>query len=195
MNRCLARSIRALPALFLLAIPVSGCARVPKLASAPQPVRGASSLEFLSDPANPARKLPPNVQLHAPLPLANLEVPEYPPRPLEARAGAATVGVRFVVNIEGKVVDITRSPLVPSSAGPYEDDFRAAAEAAVRGWNFRPAWVAEFEDGPDRDGDGKADYRVATSIENVPVYLDVRIDFEIVEGKGRVRVAEVGAHP
>lgn len=146
-------------------------------------------MQFVSDPANPAKNLPEDVQLHPPSARMALALPEYPPRALAGRAGNATVGMRFVVSAEGKVSSVARSPIVPSTAGPFEDDFRSAAEATVGGWTFEPAWLARFEDAPDRDGDGKPDYRVATWIERVPVYLDVRIDFEIIEGKGRARVS------
>lgn len=146
-------------------------------------------MKFVADPANPARNLPEDVELHPPHPVTELEAPRYPAGALAAVAGTAIVGIRLVVGVDGTVTSMTRSPVVPSTVGPFEGEFRAAAEAAVGGWMFQPAWLAKFGDGPDGDGDGKPDYRVATSIERVGVYLDVRIEFEIVEGEGKVRVS------
>ena len=185
------RLLAGLAAAISLAIVGSGCVPKPSVRTTPprEAVRGASSLQFVADPANPAKDLPDDVELHPPTPIVELDPPEYPPRALEARAGAATVGLRLIVSAKGRVVDVTPSPLVPSTGGPFEGEFRAAAEAAAAGWLFTPAWVANLEDAPDRDGDGKPDDRVATSIERIPVYLDVRIDFELVEGQGKVRVS------
>jgi len=163
--------------------------RPPASAPTVESLRGVTSARFVVDPANPAKGLPKGTELQPPTPLAVLPLPAYPAEPLAAAAGAATVGVRFVVGKEGDVTETGASPIVPSTEGPYADAFRAAAEATVRTWKFEPAWIVTSVDGRDVDGDGKSDYRKATSLEIVPVYLDVRIEFSIVDGKAKVHVS------
>lgn len=83
------------------------------------------------------------------------------------------------------MIDVTDSPIVTPTWGPFAMEFRDAAERAVRSWRFAPSfrqWIAE---GGDLDGDGQLDYGrwMKTSI---PVFLDVQFQFEIVGGKGTV---------
>jgi hypothetical protein len=47
--------------------------------------------------------------------------------------------------------------------------------------------LSKVAPGNDLDGDGTADYVVATAHERVPVYYDVKFTFEIVDGRGIVR--------
>ena len=150
------------------------------------PAGGRTSSRFVFDPGNPALGLPRDVEFHPPQPLGRLGLPDYPPTALAAHADAA-IGVRFVVDPEGVVGAVLPSPLVASTGGTLAGEFRAAAEAAVRGWRFTPGWLARLEDGNDLDGDGKPDYKRAVELRNVPVYLDVRFDFEVTEGDGKVR--------
>ncbi len=119
-------------------------------------------------------------------------MPEYPAVALAAGAGGHA-GLRFVVGPRGDVETIGPSPLVPEMEGPFADEFRGSAEAAVGAWKFEPAVLLRTEEGNDLDGDGKPDYRRATSMELVPVYLDIRFDFEIVHGRGSVRASGAAA--
>ncbi len=182
----------------LLLVLTAACRRPP--ATLPPPPssdedasRGAATVHYVADPANPIKNLPNNVRMYSPVAIAE-HPPEYPARALAAHAGAATVGLRIVVDKTGRVSSVGPSPVVATTPGPFESDFRAAAEAAARAWRFQSAWTATVVDGPDKDGDGKPDYKIATSTESIPVYLDVRIDFEIVDGKGTARVGG-GAKP
>jgi hypothetical protein len=152
------------------------------------PAEGRTSSRFVFDPGNPALGLPKDVEFHPPQPLGRLGLPDYPVTALAAREDAV-VGVRFVVNPEGAVGTVLPSPLVASTGGTLAGEFQAAAEAAVRGWKFVPGWIARLEEGNDLDGDGKPDYKRAVELRNISVYLDVRFDFELTEGDGKVRAS------
>jgi len=84
------------------------------------------------------------------------------------------------------------SPVESDSPGPFAVDFRNAVLRALRHWRFTPGHFDSYEDGPDDDHDGKADYRRLTRSDMVPVRYDVRFDFEIVGGEGRVRTTAPG---
>jgi hypothetical protein len=157
--------------------------------AAPDPPRGEVSFGFLVDPNAPRPGLWSVEEIIAPRPLAPSPLlPSYPPRPLADGFGPATCAVRIIVGTDGTVTHLETSPLVPSTPGPYEEEFLAAVREAVRTWKFSPALKRRYEPGADLDGDGKPDYRRFLSDEPSPYYLDLRFDFEIVEGKGRVRV-------
>jgi hypothetical protein len=115
--------------------------------------------------------------------------PTYPPRPLAAQFGDATVAVRIIVGTDGLVGEILDSPLMKSTPGPFAEDFRDATEEAVRSWRFEGAQLRTLKEGEDLDGDGTVDYHHVVSAEPVPVYLDIRFDFKIVDGHGIVRPA------
>jgi hypothetical protein len=119
-------------------------------------------------------------------------LPNYTARPLEARAGAAHVVVRILIDTNGRIADVTASPVEADSPGPFAADFRDAVLRALRHWPFTPGHFDSYEDGPDDDHDGKADYRRLTRSDMVPVRYDVRFDFEIVGGEGRVRTTAPG---
>jgi len=72
--------------------------------------------------------------------------PAYPARALAAKVGTVQVGVRVVVDAQGRVVEIQPSlravTLVPAG---FADDFWAEIEAAVRQWSFAPARVEHIE--------------------------------------------------
>ena len=121
---------------------------------------------FVFDPSNPALGLPEDVKFNRPA-----------PREL----------VRIVIDTHGNVSEVSDSPLGTSDDGPHAAEFRAAVDAAVRTWRFTPGALLKVEPGHDLDGDGKSDYTVATAIDVVPVYYDVRFTFEVVEGKGVVK--------
>lgn len=72
--------------------------------------------------------------------------PAYPGRALAAKVGTVQVGVRVVVDAQGRVAEIQPSlravTLVPAG---FADDFWAEIEAAVRQWSFAPARIEEIE--------------------------------------------------
>ena len=94
--------------------------------------------------------------------------------------------VRIVIDTEGRVSSVADSQLAPSTAGVFAADFREAVETAVRRWRFLPGHIDQLENGDDVDDDGKADYVRIVQRDLVPVFYDVRFDFEIVDGRGRV---------
>jgi len=114
-------------------------------------------------------------------------LPKYPERALGAHDGPHRELVRIVIDSAGSVGQVLDSPMGPSDGGPFAAEFRRAVDDAVRTWQFRPGVLQHVKDGADKDGDGKADYKVMTSWDPVAVYYDIRFTFEIVEGKGVVR--------
>jgi hypothetical protein len=56
----------------------------------------------------------------------------------------------------------------------------------VREWRFAPAGFMAFEPGEDYDGDGTPDFKRVKVQTPLAVYVDLRFDFDIVEGKGVV---------
>ena len=176
--------------LFILA----GCAKKPPAptpAALPQPpapsaAEGKTSYKFVFDPSNPVLGLPEDIQFHRPAPRDVRALPVYPPDALAAGDGPHRELVRIVIDKQGRVAEVGDSPLGVSDGGPHAAGFRAAVDAAVRAWVFAPGALVKVEPGHDLDGDGKPDYKVATSIDPVPVYYDVRFLFEIVDGRGIV---------
>jgi hypothetical protein len=132
---------------------------------------------FLLDPSvqRPAGTFVP------PSPREELRLPVYPPDALAARAGAASVSVRIVIDTEGRIANVTDSPLEASSAGPFASEFHDAVLRSLRHWRFTPGRIEQSEDGPG--------YRTITSMEAVRVFYDVRFDFDVVSGEGRVRTS------
>jgi hypothetical protein len=116
-----------------------------------------------------------------------LTLPQYPPAALAARAGDATVVLRFVIDDNGTITQIGLSPRGGTTPGRFADEFRAAAETAVRSWKYLPARIDWVVPGTDINGDGKPDFRRVVRSETVPVYLDVRFEFQCTEGKPQVR--------
>ncbi len=76
----------------------------------------------------------------------SIVLPVYPARALAAKAGAAQVGVRIVVDAAGRVTEVRPSMLAVTITPPgFSDEFRAAVEVAVRQWRFHPARVQHVE--------------------------------------------------
>ena len=94
--------------------------------------------------------------------------------------------VRVIIDATGRVDRVIDSPFDHSPAGPFHDEFRSAVDTALEGWVFEPAQRRLLEEGEDFDGDGAPDYRRVVSSEAIPVYLDLRFDFRIVDGEGVV---------
>jgi hypothetical protein len=95
--------------------------------------------------------------------------------------------LRFVVEVDGAVREVRDSPLADPGGAPADPAFRRAAEDALLSWLFVPAAIKTVEPGPDLDHDSKPDYTVLVDSNRIPVYLDVRFTFEMVDGERRVR--------
>jgi len=170
-------------ALVLIFGCLADCSKQPVTIETPQaPSRGTSSMRFISDSPPPHQ----GMEFQPARPVGALTLPEYPSEALQGQAGKATVTLRFVIDLEGKVIEVVDSPNAPSSEGPFAAAFKAAAERAVRNWKFTPAQWQQVEPGRDLNGDGKPDYIRVVWSERVSVYMDVSFDFEPVTGQGSV---------
>ncbi len=157
----------------------------------PDSVRGKASFTIIPDPG-PAPELPKDREFVRPQAIGQLATPVYPEAALAAKFGRTSVVVRIVIGTEGAVTEIGESPNGVPTAGLYAREFRAAVEDAVHKWKFEPAALRQFEDGADLNGDGKPDFKRLVWSQVVPVYIDVRFDFEIVNGKGQVKLPSQG---
>ena len=184
---------------IVLTLILAGCVRHPPVrpvttpaeASASQ-AEGKAAYKFLVDPSAAASVQAQAQELVSPHPTSVLPLPSYPEAALAARAGAAHVVVRILIDTNGRIESVTDSPVASSSSGPFAGEFKDAVLRALRHWRFTPGHFDSFEDGPDGDRDGKPDYRRLVRYEMVPVRYDVRFDFDIVEGQGRVRTSASG---
>ena len=175
-------------AAFLAAL--TACARrEPPPAAEPLPALplGVTQVSFLPDPSVKPPVLPPGEEI---LPAAPslIPAPLYPQEALAAGCGDATIVLRIVVDEQGRVSEVKDSPVAGRAEGPCTERFRAEAEAALRGWRFRPAEWRRLVPGADMDGDGTPDYHRVTAFQPIPVFLDVRVDYEVIAGEGRVRL-------
>jgi hypothetical protein len=178
---------RVLLPLALLA----GCARTPPPVGFPEPGppawRGVTEVAFVPDPSVPPLRLPPDEEITRPAPTV-IRAPIYPAGAMEAGCGDAVIGLRIIVDPNGAVAEVRDSPVVESTQGACGRRFREEAAATLRGWKFIPARWRRLEPGADVDGDSVPDYKKVIAEESIPSYLDVRIDFEVIEGEGRVRL-------
>jgi hypothetical protein len=165
-----------------------GCVRrqLPPPVEPSPPSRGKVAYEFIADPSIGKPQNKEHREFVTPRPERTLALPSYPERPLVAKAPSYTVVVRIVIDTEGRVSSVADSQLAPSTAGAFAADFREAVDTAVRRWRFLPGHIDQLEDGDDIDDDGKPDYVRVVESDLVPVFYDVRFDFEIVDGRGRV---------
>ena len=169
---------------------VVGCKHIPptpQTAEPTDPARGHVAFTFFADPKVGPPKVSDHQELVAPDALGKLVAPAYPAAPPAAHADPATVALRIVIGEDGHVLDVLDSPLMQSTPSPFAADFRAAAETAVRRWRFTPGRIDQYEDGPDVNGDGVPDSTRLIRSDNVQIFYDVRFDFEIVGGQGRVK--------
>ena len=170
-----------LTGLVVTAVLLAGCAgpRRPPAAASPPPTRATprgfvgSFLPASSDSDVSEREA--NIKFVSPVPRTELTIPDYPSAALDAGVSPFTVALRIRIDPQdGRVTHVEPSPSFESSTGPFERDFRLAAERAVRLWRFTPGRLDRIE----RDyGDGVS--RVVESIE-IAVLDDVQFDFEIV---------------
>jgi hypothetical protein len=148
--------------------------------------QGEVKVQFLPDPARVAPTLLEGEEFVPPQPIVTA-LPLYPAGHTEAR-GPVVVVLRFVVGKTGVVEEVGDSPLRDPDDAVADAAFREASKDAVLSWRFVPAAIQTVKPGADLDHDSKPDYTVLVASSRVPVYLDVRFTFEMVEGKGRVRV-------
>jgi TonB family protein len=116
--------------------------------------------------------LPP-AQVITAQPIPPLAKPIYPAVALAARADAAFVGVRITVDAEGRVSDVRQSLASLTMPSPFAAEFRAAVEAAVTQWRFRPAELVHLELVKDSGGD----FMRVTGREKIDWSFDVEFAF------------------
>lgn len=144
------------------------------------PSDGTSTHRFLEPTPPPEKKLEgtavaklPTEQVINPSPILPLAEPVYPPAALAAHAGTATVAVRVTIDVSGRVADVRESLLSLSMPSRFAAEFRAAVDAAVKQWRFRPGEVLHLELVRDPDGD----FPRLKSRENVEWAFDVEFTF------------------
>ena len=174
--------------LVALVMAGAGCAGVrDRKAAAPDDASTLAqiSAEYLVDPARVSPELREGQDFVAPHPIVT-PLPRFPADHQDLGRPVVVV-LRLVVDADGVVRQVQDSPLARPAA-QADPDFRAAAEDAVLSWLFVPAAIRTIEPGEDIDHDSKPDYTVVVDSRRIPVYLDVRFTFEIVDGQARVRV-------
>jgi len=174
--------------LVALSMAGAGCASVrERKAAAPDdtPTLAQISAEYLVDPGRVSPRLREGQDFVAPHPIVT-PLPRFPADHQDLGRPVVVV-LRLVVDADGAVRQVQDSPLA-LPADQADPDFRAAAEDAVLSWIFVPAAIRTIEPGEDLDHDSKPDYTVLVDSHRIPVYLDVRFTFEIVDGQARVRV-------
>lgn len=132
-----------------IAVPGAAAALLVSCHHAPTALRfeGSSSFTIVEPPASAARpeaKSEANARqvaktLLVARPIEPLAKPIYPPSALGRETLPVTVGVRIIVDAEGRVADVRMSPVLISTPTPRLEEFRAAVEAALAQWRFRPA--------------------------------------------------------
>jgi hypothetical protein len=164
----------AIVALWL----VTGCRHTAAISP-----KGSSSFQILEPTkSRPGTKTGPVTEVPQPRdvvfeaePIEPLVKPSYPPAARGKQAGPVTLGVRITVDTEGRVSDIGSSLKVFSLPGPFEADFRAAVEAAVKEWRFIPAEIRHLQ--PARENGKPASYSIVTGTEKTEWRLDVLFTF------------------
>ena len=162
--------------LSLVGLMFAGC----RHAAVTSREEGTSSIRFVHPPPAPPAKNTGvavreerNQEVYRAEPILPLATPVYPPAALAARAGKVLVAVRITVDANGRVSDVGTSLAGMSTPTPFAADFRAAVEAAVAQWRFRPGEVRHLETVHDPDGD----YQRMTSRENIAGTFDVEFTF------------------
>lgn len=173
--------------LVALVMAGAGCASVrDRKAAAPDDTSTLAqiSAEYLVDPARVSPQLREGQDFVAPHPIVT-PLPRFPADHQDLRRPVVIV-LRLVVEADGAVRQVRDSPLARPAAQD-DPDFRAAAVDAVLNWIFVPAAIRTIQPGEDLDKDSKPDYTILVDSNRIPVYLDVRFTFEIIDGQARVR--------
>ncbi|MCX6954228.1 MAG: hypothetical protein NTV51_18920 [Verrucomicrobia bacterium] len=179
------RFLRKWAGALLAGAALAGC-RHAVAPGAAVPAEGRSSFEFVTPPPAPEAK---EAKIAAVEPLAKdewvppraletLARPVYPADALAAKEGPVTVGVRIVVGVEGRVTEVGQSLLTFSTPTRFDAEFRAAVEAAVAQWKFRPAEVRHFTTVTNKEGT----YRSMTGSEKTEWALHVAFAFNATGG-------------
>ncbi len=161
-----------------------GCGRATVVAP-PRP-DGRGTFEFVRAPHSPdAASAKPVVQETTaqeewlpPRAVGKLAEPVYPAAALAAGAGPVTMGMRVVVDAEGKVTEVAPSVRAWSTPTPWAAEFHAAIEATVAQWRFRPAEVRHFTTVTNAEGT----YRSVTGVEKTEWALHVTFSFSVRGG-------------
>jgi hypothetical protein len=169
---------------FAVVALAAGCRHAPVPATAR--MEGRSAFEFVRPPAAPesgapkgeAKPLPTADEFVAPRAIGKLAEPVYPAVALATRAGPVSLGLRLVVDTEGRVTDVSQSMLAFSTPTPWSAEFRAAAEDAVAQWRFRPAELRHFTMVTNAQGT----YRSMTASEKTEWALHVVFTFNATGG-------------
>jgi len=181
-------SLSKIGLVLLLALQLGCAARLaPDPPGDEAPPSGHSSFDILLNGATLDTEPPRDQELRPPMLNAEPVLPVYPETALAAGAGPAIVAVRVHIDAEGRVAGFDHSPRLASTPGSFAAEFRRAVEVALGQWAFLPAVWRRFEPGEDLDGDGVVDYRRVLDTRAVSFYLDIRFDFEIIDGHGVVR--------
>jgi hypothetical protein len=144
---------------------------------------GTSSVRFIEPPsalsagmkAEPAAALQPVDVLVPAEPIEPLAKPVYPRAVLGRQTTPVLVGLRIRIDASGRVADSGPSLASFSTPGPFDAEFRAAIEAALAQWQFRPAELRRLK--PVKGPPGKEDYWVIVRAEKADYALDVSFTF------------------
>ncbi len=141
---------------------------------------GTSSYKFIDPAPPPAKKTEGTLSMKMPTeqtinaqPIMPLAAPFYPVSALAAHAGLATVGVRVVVGTDGRVTEVTSSLASLTMPSFFTAEFRAAVDAAVAQWHFRPAELRHLELVKNPGGD----FQRVTAREKIEWAFDVEFTF------------------
>ena len=132
-------------------------------------------------------QLPPGEVYVEPQIMHGNPMPEYPGELVPLKLAPHVVVVRITSNEQSRIEDIRSSPLGGTTEDQYRTRFEEAVTQAVTNWKVFPAEIRRMKDGPDTDGDGKADYQIVTGRKILKAFFDIAFRFEIVNGKPVVR--------
>jgi outer membrane biosynthesis protein TonB len=154
----------------------------PKDVAAISPASGEVSAKLIVDPNAPTVELGPNEQFIAPHLRPENRPPVYPPELVSLRLPPDTVSLRVTFDEQGAALKVEPSPIATSTDDQYREAFENAVKETLMRWKCEPPRIRKFRDGPDSDGDGKADYRIMIAQQTLKTFFDLSFSFEVVEG-------------
>lgn len=162
----------------------AGCQHGRVISAPPAPVSGASSFQFVEQPwaaaSGPATQAvqmviePVDVKYKAE-PIEPLATPVYPRAALGRVRVPMMVGVRISVDGTGRVAHVGGSLVAFSSGGEFAEEFRAAVEAAMAQWQFKPAEIRHLV--PQTGKSGRGGYWQVTRVQPTDDAFDVAFIF------------------
>lgn len=173
--------------ILLVACRTAPQAIKPKDVAAISPASGEVSAKLVADPNAPTVQLGPNEQFLAPHLRPENPRPVYPAQLIALHLPPHTVSLRVTFDEEGSAWKVERSPIAESTDDPYRDAFETAVKETLMRWKVQPPRIRKFRDGPDSDGDGKADYRIMTAQQTLKTFFDLSFSFEVVNGQPVVK--------